>query len=176
MTSLPRFTTAVALVLALAAAGGAYAADSQTKPGRGHGGMGQMMCGSDSDARMASHHAYMETKLKLTDAQKAEFKKLGETMKAAHEPMKAFCTDMQNQTNLTLPKRMELRQKMLEAKLDALKTELPAMTSFYNSLTPDQQKQADAMMDHGQGMKGQGMGQGMGMGGGMGGHHRHQQQ
>ncbi|TAN57037.1 MAG: hypothetical protein EPN20_17705 [Magnetospirillum sp.] len=152
MKTFPRYTAAVIVALGLAGAVGAARANPMMDPGRM-----AAMCG-DMDARMAGRMAFAEAKLGLSDAQKAGFKTLAETMKAAGEPMRKACADQTAQAAATtLPARMEGMQKMMTARTEAMAKVLPAMTRFYNTLTPDQQKVADSMMmggHHGGGMGG----------------------
>jgi hypothetical protein len=162
-------------VLALAVAGGAAMAEAQTKPtgspatSEWHHGMGgaySVQNCAESDAHLAGMFAYAEARLKLTDAQKPAFKTLTDTIKAAHEPVSKLCTDLAAQPEpTTLPARLDRMQKAMDARSEAMHKALPAVSQFYATLTPDQQKVADEMMSHrhGHGMS-QGMGQGMGMG------------
>ena len=156
MTFLPRMTMGVILALGIAALFGAVrAAEPPASP------RSATMC-ADMDARMAGHMAYTEAKLNLTEPQKAEFKALTETIKAAREPMRKACTEQAAQAvAATMPARMAEMQKMMAAKSEAMAKVLPAMTKFYNSLTPEQQKIADANLMMGAGHHG-GMGQGHG--------------
>ncbi len=149
MKSFPRFTTALVVVLAIAGAAGAARASGHM----GHMMAGpagpdhmQMMC-ADMDAKMASRLAYAEVKLGLGDAQKTAFDKLKATMKAAHEPMKKACAEIVAQPPATtLPSHMERMRKMMETRVAVMGTMIPAMTGFYDILTPEQKKLADAMM------------------------------
>lgn len=154
------FRTA-ALALALAAAPLTIAI---AQPGMGPaGGFDRlsMMC-QDMDARHAAMQAYAEAKLKLTDAQKPAFKKLSDTMVAAHEPMRKLCTDLAGKDAPTqLPARLERMQRIMEARTTAMRTAVPAIKEFYGQLSPEQQKIADDMMGGRHG--GMGMGMGMGM-------------
>lgn len=160
MKTFPRMTAAVLVALAVAGAFGA----AKANPMMGGGPSGQMC--SDMDARMAAHMAYTEVKLGLTDAQKAAFKTLTETMKAANEPMRKACAEQSAQTaTAPLPTRMASMQAMMTARTEAMAKVLPVMTKFYDSLTPEQKKIADVSLMSG----GHGHGGHHGYGGGMGG-------
>ena len=146
---------AVALAIVVGSTGAARAADHMnhmaqmaTMPDHM-----QIMCG-DMDAKMAGHLAYAEVKLGLGEAQKAAFAKLKETLKAAHEPMKKACSEIVAQPPATtLPTHMERMRKMMEARVGVMGNVAPAMTGFYDTLTPEQKKTADAlMMSHHAGM------------------------
>ena len=156
MTFLPRMTLGVFLALGIAALFGAVRASELPAPPYGAMGPGRMC--SDMDARMAGRMAYTETRLNLTDAQKVEFKALSETMKAASQPMRKACAEQTAQTAAatSMPARMAEMQKMQAAKAETMAKVTPAMTKFYATLTPDQQKIADTMMMSGHGGMGHG--------------------
>ncbi len=146
MKSFPRYTAALAIILAVSGIAGAARASGPMGP---HGDMGRMCM--DMDAKMAAKSAYAEVKLSLTDAQKVEFKALNQAMKTAGEPMKKLCAEQSATpaTTMSPPARMAQMQKMMEARVFGMSKVIPAMTKFYDSLTPDQKKVADAMMnDH----------------------------
>lgn len=129
-------------------------------------------CG-DMDARMAAHLAYAETKLKLTDAQKAGFKRLSDTVKDSSAPMRKQCEERFDQPQAqtqTLPERLARMQKIADARAESLRKLVPVMSDFYASLSLEQQKVADSLMP---GMGGGKGGMGGGMGGGWGGGHGH---
>jgi hypothetical protein len=118
-------------------------------------------CG-DMDARMAAHLAYAEAKLKLTDAQKAGFKRLSDTVKESSAPMRKQCEQRFDQAQ-TLPERLARMQKIADARAESLRKLVPVMSDFYASLSLEQQKVADDLMP----------GMGGGKGGGWGGGHGH---
>ncbi|BAE49000.1 Spy/CpxP family protein refolding chaperone [Paramagnetospirillum magneticum] len=148
MSRITLITASVAIALGLAAlVNVARAADPAPAAPRA-AGFERMsrMCG-DMDARMAAHMAYSETKLKLTDAQKVEFKHLAETMKEASAPMAKMCADKVDPSKFaTLPERMGRMQQQAEIRAEALRKVVPAMSAFYASLSLEQQKIADDLM------------------------------
>jgi len=153
----PHLIPAAILAFTLAAAIGAAHADSVPRgapidqPPR--------FC-IDQDARLAAHLAFAEAKLNLTPAQKEDFRHLSDSLKAAHEPMRALC-NTQASPSPALPARLDRELKLAEAHVDALKRAVPALTKFYQTLTPAQQTVADQVLAiHG------------GHGGGFGPHHR----
>lgn len=148
-------TAAFALTLAAAPLAAAVA---QPGPGDGFNPMAHMC--QDIDARHAAMLAYGEAKLKLTDAQKPAYKKLSDSLAAAHEPMRKLCADPAGmEFPAQLPARIERMQKVMEVRADAMRRAIPAIKEFYGQLTADQQKVADGMMAGRHG----GMGMGMGM-------------
>ena len=161
-----RLLTAAALGLTLA--GSALA---QTAPQAGPATPDRAVLCKERDAHFAGKLAYVETKLALTDAQKAGFRKLADTIAAAREPTRKLCLDQAAQPQpTTLPQRIERMQKSLEARTESMRKILPAVTQFYATLTPEQQKVADDVMNHRHGgMMGGSHGHMGHMGGGMGG-------
>lgn len=147
MKSFPRYTAAVAIVLAVAGGVGiARANPMMAGPMGGGSPMGHHMC-TDMDAKIAAKAAYAEVRLGLGDAQKEALAKLKETMKAAHEPMKKVCAELAAQPPATtMPARMAQMQKMMEVRVETMRTVIPAMTGFYDILTPEQRKIADSLM------------------------------
>jgi periplasmic protein CpxP/Spy len=163
MKLLSRLTAVVALVLAVAGGGGlvsAQTAQPQTRPGampgqmmRGQGSHDPVlhMC-RDSDAHLAGMLAYSETKLGITEAQRPNWKKLTDTIQSAREPIRKVCADLGNQPAPTaLPARLERMERMMEARTEAMRKVVPAVSQFYGTLTPDQQKIADDLIGHGHG-------------------------
>ncbi|CUW38240.1 conserved exported protein of unknown function(LTXXQ motif family protein,52-146) [Magnetospirillum sp. XM-1] len=168
MSRITLITASVAIVLGLAAlVNVARAADPAAGPKAANFERMSRMC-YDMEARMAARMAYNEVKLKLTETQKAEFKRLGETMKEAAVPMRQMCEDKADPAKLaTLPERMDRMQKVAEARAESMRKMVPAMKDFYASLSLEQQKVADEVMG---GMGGKG-GFGHGRHGGMMMHH-----
>jgi len=138
----PHLIPAAVLVVALAAAIGAAHADSA--PRRAPFDPAQRFC-ADQDARMAAHMAFAEAKLTLTAPQKDEFRRLSESLKAAQEPMRALCSD-QPDLATALPARLDRQLKLAEAHTETLKRSVPALTRFYQTLTPAQQAVADQVL------------------------------
>ncbi len=152
MKPFPRLIPIVALTLALAGAVGAARAAEDAAQSHHSSYRFEHSC-EDMDARMAAHLAYAEVKLALSEPQRAEFKRVAETMKAAHDPMRKLCAEAKTAGDTTtLPARLERMQKFAEAHAEALRKTVPALTQFYKSLTPDQQKIADRVLSqHGGG-------------------------
>lgn len=165
MSRITLITTSVAIVLGLAALVNVARAADPVPPTPRQAGFDRMsrMCG-DMDARMAAHFAYSETKLKLTEPQKAEFKRLTEVMKDASAPMRKLCDDKADPSALsTLPERMDRMQRQAEARSESLRKLVPAMKDFYATLSLEQQKIADDLMPGAGGKGGFGHGRHGGM-------------
>lgn len=147
MSRITLITASVAIALGLAAlANVARAADPAASPKPANFERMSRMCG-DMEARMAARMAYNEVKLKLTETQKAEFKRLGETMKEAAAPMRKICEDKADPTkSVTLPESMNRMQQMAEVRAESMRKLTPAMKDFYATLSLEQQKVADEIM------------------------------
>ncbi|ARJ66699.1 hypothetical protein WV31_13980 [Magnetospirillum sp. ME-1] len=147
MSRITLITASVAIVLGLAAlVNVARAAEPASSPKAANFERMSRMC-YDMEARMAARMAYNEVKLKLTDTQKAEFKRLGETMKEAAAPMRQMCEDKVDPTRFaTVPERMTRMQQVAEARAESLRKLVPAMKDFYATLSLEQQKIADEIM------------------------------
>ncbi|EME71696.1 hypothetical protein H261_02151 [Paramagnetospirillum caucaseum] len=157
MSRITLLSASVAIALGLAALVNVAGAADPAPQAAGFDRMSRM-CG-DMDARMAAHLAYSETKLKLTEPQKAEFKRLGEVIKEAAAPMRKLCDDKTDPSKpATLPERMDRMQRQAEARTEALRKLVPAMSAFYATLTLEQQKAADDLMPGGKGGLGRGHG------------------
>lgn len=116
-------------------------------PGGGPARM-QMMC-ENVDARVAGALAFAETKLNLTDAQKPGWTRLADTIKGSTQPMKQACAGVDfNNPPKTLPERMDRMEKFVSAGASMMQTVRPAVTDFYNTLTPEQKQVADNLMQH----------------------------
>ncbi|MBI3444940.1 MAG: Spy/CpxP family protein refolding chaperone [Magnetospirillum sp.] len=144
MTSFPRLTATLAVIIGLAGTIGAVVAAEQPVP-RGPERMARH-CG-DMGERFQARLAYSEVKLKLTEAQKAEFKQLAETMKASSEPMRKLCEEKSAKAEAaTLPERLTRMQAYTEARAESMRKLVPVMAQFYTSLSPEQQKVADELL------------------------------
>ncbi|CCG41931.1 Spy/CpxP family protein refolding chaperone [Magnetospirillum molischianum] len=138
----PQLIPAAVLAVALAAAIGAAHADSV--PRGASVDLAPRFC-ADMDAKQAAHLAFVEVKLNLTPAQKDDFRRLADALKAAHEPLRALCKDQPDQA-AALPARLDRQLKQAEAHVEALKRSVPALTRFYQTLTPAQQTIADQVL------------------------------
>lgn len=135
-------------------------------PGMGPGAGGPdrhfaRMC-EDQEARLAGKLAYAEKKLNITDQQRAAWTKFADAARSSLKPTQDLCVKFKDAPRpAALPQRLERVEQMMQAHLQQIQTVRPALTDLYAQLTPDQQKQADRMLNQGPG----------GMGGRMGGHH-----
>jgi len=119
------------------------------------------MC-EDQEARLAGKLAYAEKKLNITEQQRAAWTKFADAARSSLKPTQDLCVKFKDTPPpAALPQRLERAEQMMQAHLQQVQTVRPALTDLYAQLTPDQQKQADRMLNPGPG----------GMGGHMGPHH-----
>lgn len=105
------------------------------------------MC-EDQDARIAGMLAYSEKKLHITDQQHDAWTKFANAVTGGEKPMQEFCTKYKGQPMPTaLPQRLERAEAMMSARLEQMKQVKPALTTLYAQLTPEQQKQADHLLN-----------------------------
>ncbi len=137
-------------------------------PGPGAGGPDRhfaRMC-EDQEARLAGKLAYAEKKLNITEQQRAAWTKFADAARSSLKPTQDLCVKFKDAPRpAALPQRLERVEQMMQAHLQQVQTVRPALTDLYAQLTPDQQKQADRMLNQGPG------GMGGHMGKHMGGHH-----
>ncbi|ALG70208.1 hypothetical protein VY88_08755 [Azospirillum thiophilum] len=120
------------------------------------------MC-EDQEARLAGKLAYAEKKLNITEQQRAAWTKFADASRSSLKPTQDLCVKFKDLPRpAALPQRLERAEQMMQAHLQQLQTVRPALTDLYAQLTPDQQKQADRMLNQGPGGH---------MGKHMGGHH-----
>ncbi|MDR6775007.1 Spy/CpxP family protein refolding chaperone [Azospirillum sp. BE72] len=123
------------------------------------------MC-EDQEARLAGKLAYAEKKLNITEQQRAAWTKFADAARSSLKPTQDLCVKFKDAPRpAALPQRLERAEQMMQAHLQQVQTVRPALTDLYAQLTPDQQKQADRMLNQGPG------GMGGHMGKHMGGHH-----
>lgn len=169
-------TVIVAGIAALVAAGGVALAqgphgDGMMRMGHGmgrDGGMGPGMMGGRMGERLCAAKDPMapmiatrlETRLKPTDAQRADFDALKAAMAKAEQTLKAACPTDAERADRTPPARLAMAEKRMTAGLEALKTVRGPFDTLYAKLDD---KQRDNLRWSGGGGWGGGWG---------GGHHR----
>ena len=98
---------------------------------------------ADREARSAAQFTYIETRLKLTSAQKPLFDRWKAAVQSDHATAQADCTKPRPAANAarpTLPERNARMEDMLKARLASLQKISPAEDALYNSLTADQKQ------------------------------------
>jgi LTXXQ motif family protein len=134
----------------------------------GQGGMGRMGMGPWGMARhVEGWLAFLKTELKVTDAQQKLWDRVAAALRAnAHAVTEMRRTMMATAAAATLPERLAAREKLLTARLDALRTYKGAVDPFYAALSEAQKKTADDLMPAFMGIGRAMMGGGGMMGGG----------
>lgn len=116
-------------------------------------GMGiERMCGEDAAARQAAVLAFAEIKLGITDAQKADWKTFTDAVTASKAATTTACETLKTvdpKAPATLPERLGRMETMMTAKYQQMTALLPAVTTLYDKLTPEQKATADQMFPFG---------------------------
>ncbi|HXP76132.1 MAG TPA: Spy/CpxP family protein refolding chaperone [Stellaceae bacterium] len=127
---------------------------------QGQGGMmgggmrGMMMGGGAAGWRggmMVDHVegrlAFLKTELKITDAQMPLWSSFADALRSTAAAMNGMHQQMmQGSMPDTLPARLDLRERMLSAHLEALKSMRAALDPLYAALSDEQKKLADELM------------------------------
>jgi hypothetical protein len=99
--------------------------------------------------RMAEHVegrlAFLKTELKITESQEPQWNAFAEAVRANAKAMKGV-HPASGEMPKTLPERLDLREKMLAAHLDALRNLKSAATPLYAALSDEQKKSADELI------------------------------
>jgi hypothetical protein len=98
----------------------------------------------DRLAWRAARRAYVEAKLDLTPAQRPLWDKLQGVAQAAQQKERQLCQQLERREDSTVLDRMDMAQRFLSARLDALQSAKPAVQALYQSLTTEQR----AILDH----------------------------
>jgi len=132
--------------------------------GQGMMGQGMMGQGMMGPGHVEGRIAFLKTELKITDAQQKPWDAVADAMRANANRMTEMMGGMMaGGAAASLPERIAAREKLLSARLDALRKYQAAVDPLYAALSDNQKKTADELMP---GMIGISMGGGM-MGGGM---------
>lgn len=106
------------------------------------------MC-KDRYARAAGRLAYLEAALSITDAQRDVYDHWRDAVlssaKSRSDGCLAHAADKADEHDVLA--RDERAQKMLEARLDELRSQRPALEALYQSLTPEQREVFDRAAD-----------------------------
>ena len=143
-------------------------------PMHGYGMMGQGMMGQGMMGQgmgmMGGRHvegriAFLKTELKITEAQQKLWDAVADAMRANAKAMTTMRGGMmQTGAAASLPDRLAAAEKLLDARLDALRKYKAAVDPLYAALSDQQKESADELMPP---MMGMGMGGGGMMNGGM---------
>jgi hypothetical protein len=91
---------------------------------------------------------HLHDQLKVTPDQEAAWGKVAQVMRDNAASMKSAFEARKANTNLTAPEDIKSLQKMTQAHADALDKFADSFGTFYDTLTPEQQKNADRVFGH----------------------------
>ena len=117
-------------------------------------GMMRMMMGGDGTTMMGAmaRHvegrlAFLKTELKITDAQLPLWNAVADAMRANAKSMGDMAGGMMGGSQTaTLPDKLAMREKMMTAHLEALRTFKAAVDPLYAALGDEQKKTADELL------------------------------
>ena len=93
--------------------------------------------------------AFLKAELGITPAQEPQWNAFADALRANAKKMQERRQAMMGkEMPTTWPDRMMLHERMLQARLDALKTIEGPAKALYEALSPEQQKKADELMGH----------------------------
>ena len=110
----------------------------------------------DSDAKMGPQMdrgvegriAHLHDQLKVMPDQEDAWGKVAAVMRDNSAKMKAAFEARKSNTELTAPEDIKAEQKLLSVHASTLSDFYDAFSTFYDKLTPDQQKHADKLFTH----------------------------
>ena len=106
----------------------------------------QRMC-QNLDTRLDGRLSFLQSRLKITDAQKPAFNGYASALRATLDPLRQDCAAGRvGQRATTLPRQLEAMQRLADQRVASLRSIKPAAESLYAALTPDQQKTADRIL------------------------------
>ncbi|WP_371349393.1 Spy/CpxP family protein refolding chaperone [Ancylobacter sp. IITR112] len=138
----------------------AAAQASDVQPGTMGGGVMGMMGGGSmgmmghmmAPGRIEGRIAFLKTELKITDAQQPLWNAFTEALRVNARGMSGMMGDMQDmmmmgaQGPAALPQRLELHERMLAARLDALRRLKGALGPLYAAFDDAQKRTADQLL------------------------------
>jgi hypothetical protein len=114
----------------------------------GHGGMGGQM-GMMRPDHIKGRIAFLKAELDITDAQQTQWNAFADAMRAQADKMRNMRQQMmQRGMPQTWPDRLAHMERMLSARLDAVKAMEEPVRALYAVLSPEQQKKANELVGH----------------------------
>lgn len=93
--------------------------------------------------------AFLRAELGITEAQQAQWNAFADTLRAQASTMRTMRGQMmQGGMPETWPDRLALEQRVLSARLEAVKAIQAPASALYASLSPEQQKKANELLAH----------------------------
>jgi len=116
-------------------------------PGMMQGTMMPMMMGAGS-GHTEGRLAFIKTELKITDAQTPQWNVFADVVRANASAANDMHRSMasQQKSGSTLPERLAMEDKMLNAHVQASRKIQEALTKLYDVLSPEQKKVADGIV------------------------------
>ncbi len=114
-------------------------------PMMGWNGQGTAICNAMT-GHIEGRLAYLETELKITDAQTSLWNAYADAARANAQSMLAHCTAMMGQPGsaaLALPDRLDLHEQFMASQLDALRTMNKTLKPLYAALDETQKQTAN---------------------------------
>jgi Spy/CpxP family protein refolding chaperone len=147
-----KFQWIAAVVFALGAAGMTATATAQPYGGYGPAALaGEDLCcycdEQNADTRhtmMMRRMALLHDKLRLDEKQEQAWADYERVFSASLEAMRALSRERTDLSSMETPRRLERAQKRMRERDEHITKQLHAMTVFYATLTPEQQKIFDA--------------------------------
>jgi len=144
---------AMATIVSVAGGFGAAVTQEQNMPGSmdpGRNGQGTMMCRMDE--HIDGQLAYLETELKITEAQTPQWNVFANTFRADKEKNARLCKSTENEQarskmmSASLPDSLGMMAARLTAQLESLRAMEAAIQPLYAILSKEQKKTADEIM------------------------------
>ena len=143
----------VATIATVAGGFGAAVAQEQNMPGAmdpGMSGRGMTMCRMDE--HIDGQLAYLQTELKITEAQTPQWNVFANTFRADKEKNARLCKSTENEQarskmmSASLPESLGMMAARLTVRLESLRAMEAAIEPLYSILSKEQRKTADEIM------------------------------
>ncbi len=114
----------------------------------GQGGMGAMPMMAAMAGHVEGRLAFLKTELKITQAQLPLWNAVADAIRANAKSMAGMMSGgmMETSQATTLPNKLTLREKLMTARVDALRQFKAAVDPLYAALSPEQKKAADELL------------------------------
>jgi hypothetical protein len=145
--------SAIATIVSVAGGFGAAVAQEQIMPGAmdpGRNGQREMMCRMDE--HIDGQLAYLQTELKITEAQTPQWNVFANTFRADKEKNARLCKSTENEQarskmmSSSLPESLGMMAARLTVRLESLRAMEAAIEPLYSILSKEQKKTADEIM------------------------------
>ncbi len=144
-----KWMPAIAMIMSVAGSFGAAIAQEQDMD-RGISGRGMTMCRMDE--HIDGQLAYLQTELKITEAQTPQWNVFANTFRADKEKNARLCRATENEESrskmmsASLPESLGMMAARLTVRLESLRAMEAAIQPLYSILSKEQKKTADEIM------------------------------